>query len=845
MNRFCCDEKRRNAVAAHASLNGIEFLEVSDDPQAPADRRQRTLFIHFIKAIDASALAPENVRIEGGERVSNVVVTGVSVVADADARVLAVEVDRAGDFSVYTLRLVGGTSDDAPPAGFDIILSSVAFSFKVACPSDFDCETKNLCPVETLPQPEINYLAKDYASFRQLMFDRLAVLAPRWQERNAADLGVALVELLAYVGDYLSYQQDAVATEAYLGTARRRVSVRRHARLVDYHMHNGSNARAWVQVRVAADDVALGAGTLLLSRIPKLPALIAPPPSSLDLEKALNASPAVFETMHEARLYEAHNEILFYTWGDERCCLPRGATRATLSNDGNRLANLMVGDVLVFVEKRNPVNGRETEANPAHRHAVRLTHIEHTEDTLYTEDAAGKQPARVVQIAWGAADALPFPLCLWDVAIDADVNNKQPVGVALGNIVLADHGLTVTGETLGTVPNVNPVLDKISTGDGGGCSSCDPHAPRPAAPRFNPKLQKRPLTYAAPYRVSDEFDAQSLPPAAADAMRWATAGLLPSIRLEATFGQDVSGWMPQRDLLNSNPLGREFVVETETDATATLRFGDGRFGLRPASGTSFTATYRVGNGTAGNVGAGALAHIVSAEAAITGVSNPLPARGGLEPETINEVRQNAPAAFRVQERAVTPPDYGTMSERYAGVQRATATFRWTGSWRTVFLTVDRLGGRDVDAGFEREMRRHLERYRMAGHDLEIDSPRYITLEIDVLVCVAPDYSPGDVRDALLEIFHARTLADGRRGIFHPDNFTFGQTVYLSRIYAAAQSVDGVASVAVTKFQRQDLPGTGGIETGKIEFGRLEIARLSNDPNFPERGVFNLTIRGGR
>ena len=73
---------------------------------------------------------------------------------------------------------------------------------------------------------------------------------PQWQERNPADLGVALVELLAYVGDHLSYQQDAVATEAYLGTARRRVSVRRHARLVDYPMHDGCNARAWVQVQV-------------------------------------------------------------------------------------------------------------------------------------------------------------------------------------------------------------------------------------------------------------------------------------------------------------------------------------------------------------------------------------------------------------------------------------------------------------------------------------------------------------------------------------------------------------------------------------------------------------------
>ena len=138
---------------------------------------------------------------------------------------------------------------------FDPVLSIVDFSFKVACPSDFDCQDARLCPSELRPQPEINYLVKDYASFRQLMLDRMAVLMPQWRERNTADLGVALVELLAYVGDYLSYQQDAIATEAYLGTARRRTSVRRHARLVDYPINDGCNSRAWIHVRVGAASI--------------------------------------------------------------------------------------------------------------------------------------------------------------------------------------------------------------------------------------------------------------------------------------------------------------------------------------------------------------------------------------------------------------------------------------------------------------------------------------------------------------------------------------------------------------------------------------------------------------
>ena len=110
------------------------------------------------------------------------------------------------------------------------------------------------------PSRAIDYLAKDYASFRRLMLDRLSVLVPDWRERNPADSWSTLVELLAYAGDHLSYFQDAVATEAYLGTARRRISVRRHARLVDYAMHEGCNARAWVYCRRSKADGRLRRG---------------------------------------------------------------------------------------------------------------------------------------------------------------------------------------------------------------------------------------------------------------------------------------------------------------------------------------------------------------------------------------------------------------------------------------------------------------------------------------------------------------------------------------------------------------------------------------------------------
>jgi hypothetical protein len=134
---------------------------------------------------------------------------------------------------------------------------------------------------------------------------------------------------------------------------------------------------------------------------------------------------------------------------------------------------------------------------------------------------------------------------------------------------------------------------------------------------------------------------------------------------------------------------------------------------------------------------------------------------------------------------------------------------------------------------------------MAGHDLEIDTPRYVPLEIAMFVCVKPDYFRSDVRATLLEVFGTGTLPDGQTGVFHPDRFTFGQTVYLSPLYAAAQAVAGVASVQITAFRRQDRPETSGLADGFLTMNRLEIPRLDNDPDFAEHGVFKLSLGGGK
>src|SRR5439155_22035162 len=96
-------------------------------------------------------------------------------------------------------------------------------------------------------------------------------------------------------------------------------------------------------------------------------------------DQALTARPEVFETVYMARLFQAHNELHFYTWGARECCLPKGATHATLQG---ALPNLKPGDVLILHEVLGPKTGELEDADPAHCHAVRLTRVTLAGDPL-------------------------------------------------------------------------------------------------------------------------------------------------------------------------------------------------------------------------------------------------------------------------------------------------------------------------------------------------------------------------------------------------------------------------------------------------------------------------------
>jgi baseplate J-like protein len=451
----------RRAKVRAAQLNGVDAVEVSDDG---------LLLTATFLGKAPHGLGPENVRIDGGRRITGITAVDVSVEREEDPELddrLYVTLDRAGDTSRYRLSLVEadpyGRPGTEPFRGFDQRYHSASFAFRPDCPTPFDCTEETGQPPAFPAAPVIDYTARDYDTIRKALLDRLALTTPDWVERNPADLGVTLVELLAHTGDRISYQQDAVATEAYLDTARRRVSVRRHVRLIDYAMHDGCTARTYVTVETAGDHT-LAAGTYRFASVDvrSLDPHDRPEPGRVIDENDLGdlderGSVEVFEPVVAAeplRLRVAHNAIRLWTWSGEVCALPKGATSATLRDAWTdpetcreRRLHLEPGDVLVLEEVRGPRTGTPGDADPAHRQAVRLTSVTPGLDRI--ED----QP--VLEVTWAAEDALRLPFCLTTRG-GRDCLPVEDVTLARGNAVLVDHGRSGSHDTL-TVPPVPAV----------------------------------------------------------------------------------------------------------------------------------------------------------------------------------------------------------------------------------------------------------------------------------------------------------------------------------------------------------------------------------------------------
>ena len=821
---------RRAKVLASTVVNGIDFVEV-------ANAAQTLLRVHFLNAVTVTLAPNQAPTITGGESISTVTVLPIPASAwgwDEGHLTLTLQVEAPGDFSNYTLTVFA--------SGLDPFFDWISFSFKAGCPTDLDCAAVTpLCPPLEGDPPPIEYLAKDFLSFRQALLDFSTLRYPAWQERSEADFGMMFLEALSAVADDLSYTQDRIAAEATLMTATQRRSAVRHARLVDYEATPPISATTWLQFEVADG----------ITSIPHKLAATAPAP---------DGTPVTFETgtglgdkstpPPASSLWNrtAAVPIQGYWFDDTAECLPVGATSMWVAGSG---WGFQPGQMLLIETKG------ENPGDPPIRQIVHLLMaadpggppVKETCDEIFllpvsadgppyltcpsSPPGATEAPAAVTRIAWRASDALTAA---------RDLSQT----VVIGNIANATQGRTSSEVFL-----IGPPPEGVA------------QPPPSAIERIGPQPLISPGVCGTPPAIRLHTLANAplawLPQTAADG----SVQSAPEVSLIETNSGDRWSWLSS--LLLAEQFDQSFTIDPAVYATIavnsdqsvqseyasdegdTIRFGDSVFGANPDDGMEFVATYRFGAGAAGNVAADAVSQLDAIEAGkFLAVANPLPASGGVDAQTLQSIQRLAPQAFRAppQPRAVLIADYAAAAQTLPWVKRAGAQARWTGSWLTTFTTPEPVASEQVAIDDRTQLISLLNRYRMAGTESYVPDPDFISIDLIVELCAQPNAFAAQVKQAVTAVL-SPTGPGAAKAFFAVSNFVFGQPLQRSALEAAIQAVPGVAGVTCIEYRLRDqtlafLP-MGDIVT----VGPSQIIRCDNDPSRPNNGALAVVVEGGR
>lgn len=796
-------DRRQLLEAAGATLNGIDFVDVTTD--------QTQLYVHFLNqvAMAGTLSGATPVTITGGEVVSTVLVEPIDETSawstdDEGRPVLALSVTAPGDFSTYTLQVSSTVLDPY----FD----QAPCNFKANCPTTMDCATPTpVCPPPAEEQVPIDYLAKDYGSFRKALSDFSISRYPDWMERSEADLGMVLMEALSAMADELSYYQDGVAAESTIETATQRLSVLRHARLVDYEPAPPTVATTVLQLDVAST----GSGSWTITTPLRCFAIGADGLQvDFEIEDPDSGLGGTINFDVDARWNRTG--LSPYYWDDSQRCLLVGSTVLSLVGHGLGL----YPDQQLLLD-----SPAADSADPPVRELVVVASASETTDPLYD--------VLLTRVLLSAPTV--FEHDLFDTAV-------------AGNIVPAVQGAR-TSETF-LIPGGTPVPT--------------PTPPAPVVVRLGANWTPEDPTPDYRYCLASAPLAWLATPTQAEDT---TIPAQPEVVLSelTTGGGTGAPWEFERWLLDADGEAKEFTLTPEQyspvltsngttwfdydgDGGTTVRFGDGTFGMVPLPGTVFGLTYRVGGGTVGNVPADTIAYVPGGQpqgSIVSTCTNPFPAAGGQDGETIAQVRTRAPQAFHQPLRVVLPSDYVAAAQSLPWVQQAGTTFRWTGSWLTVFTSADPVATEEPTVDELESLTELLDRRRLAGYESYVLPPRYVSLDLRITVCGLPTYFAGDVEMSVLAALQPGALPVGGVGFFDHSRWGFGQPLESSALLAAIQACLGVEGVYAVVYRQRGVTPDWTALPETLTFAADQILRVDNDPSRPDAGSLHVTVDGAK
>ena len=718
----------------------------------------------------------------------------------------------------------------------------------------------------------IDYLAKDYASFRQLLLDRLALLVPDWRERHvrrprhhagrAAGLRRRPPELLPGRGRHRGLPRHRAPAH----------SVRRHARLVDYGLHEGCNARAWVHRRghggprrrlpdeldfLTAYPGAPSRGTLL----------------DADLAQLAHVTHACFEPLVDDRTRSS-----CFRDGSTRSRSTPGATASAACRGRDLGVARRPGADDAAPRRRRPAprcdaasDGRPNGPAAARRRrprarggrrarhrqrgrrrpeppAGRAAHLRSTERRRRARPATPVVDRRVGRRRRPAVPAVPL-----DDRPRARLRaTSSRVSVARGNVVLVDHGCTQPPRAARCRCPIRTVAPTRAR-----ASASRPTLVAADQRRYRPPPLARPAADATPSRCrsaparptplvarlraprSRRSGSSSRASNRAPRVRWDRAARparqrrrRPALRRRDRRRRRRAPALRRRRARRSARRGH---ASSRPTASATAR---------PATSAPRPIAYLVG------------ARRARRRASRSSRGTRCRRAGGVEPE-----RRGSQAAARRRRsgtqraRAITPtttPSSPSATSR-ARCSARRATLRWTGSWYEALVAVDR--ARRRRRGARRSQADVAGRLSSAiggiGHDLEVVAAQYVPLEIE-LHRLRPAALPArrTSKAALLDVFSDRALPDGTLRLLpsRPPHAS-AERLRSARIVAAAQARRGCRERRgrdVAADVRPSGPARASRADGVLPLGPLESRAARQRPELPgARRAAASTCGGGR
>lgn len=687
----------------------------------------------------------------------------------------------------------------------------------------------------------LDYATRDYDGFRQLLLSVIDRQGTAWTERAAADVGVMVVELLAYELDRLAYAGDRVAEESFLATARRRESARRHAALGDHVLDRGNATRGfqWFQ---------LAPGTQLA--LPARSAVAAPAdPEDPERLFAETIDAAQLDARRNwfvlAQSVAAGSRALRLATGDGAqpdlralglaagmpLILGMPAVHGVLPTDAP--PQIAVGEVVRIAAVRP--HGVELEAGVAQAwpggddgawvlgNVVEIRRGRTSAWTLIGRGGAAlgelanerflqlrmetvrrlRGEVEAVRAAWIDRPAL---VEAWTAACQAVTALRRD----LGRVELAAYDLRVPAQRAqliawdAALTDAATVLRDLLAAIGHDAPDELAASPRVAVPGQTLELPMldTPVLWMDDDRVPERSETLAV-----------------AVGVDGAWVR----WNEQPDLLRSAPDDLHYVVELDGNSRITLRFGDGVSGAVLPAGSQVMARWVTGDESGEDIRAGALA---VAFADVVATSNPLPTQGGRAPESLPGLVERVEIGLELPAIPVTATDYRALLALRPGIAESAVSLVH-GAIDVVVRPAAGVAAVQLLA----TTRDWLETARLAGLTVVVRPPRALPIDIGVVVDVHPDVSAADLRYRVQRSL-AAAFGDAQA-------IALGVRRERAEVYRIVEAVPGVLWSQVVAFDRAGHAPPGVLED--IVPAADQVVRCGGDDEHPAGGQIAIWI----